>query len=132
MTEFYNQYFCGEINMFSVIVEDDGRVAYAYLMKHTTIVGDVWLYNQEKAPDQIDWNNKELTPFLNPKEYVGENIQPVRFSEEITPEWSLTKEKRLYFVSIIINNKLIAKLSEESKPGWSSLVVKNGPLAKIL
>jgi hypothetical protein len=28
---------------FSVVVEDDGRVAYAYLMHGDAIIGDVWL-----------------------------------------------------------------------------------------
>ena len=29
----------------SVVLEDDGRVAYAYLLEKDTIVSDVWLYN---------------------------------------------------------------------------------------
>lgn len=30
----------------TVVVEDDDRVAYAYLLHEGRIVGDVWLYNR--------------------------------------------------------------------------------------
>lgn len=55
------------------IVEDDGKVAYAYLLKGNDIISDVWLYNQQRTPDTIDWTNKVDMLFLNPKNYILNN-----------------------------------------------------------
>lgn len=33
-----------------LIIEDNGRVAYAYLLKNEKIIGDVWLYNRCVSP----------------------------------------------------------------------------------
>jgi hypothetical protein len=33
----------------TVAVEDDDRVVYAYLLRHNQIVGDVWLYNRPRS-----------------------------------------------------------------------------------
>jgi hypothetical protein len=52
-----------------VVLEDDGRVAYAYLKDHGAIVADVWLYNVAEAPDQNHWRDKSNLPFLNPGKY---------------------------------------------------------------
>jgi hypothetical protein len=41
-----------------VIVEDDDRVAYAYLVREGRILADVWLYNRMPAPWRLsttDW-----------------------------------------------------------------------------
>jgi hypothetical protein len=35
----------------TIVIEDDGRVAYAYFYSpENEIVGDVWLYNRCRAP----------------------------------------------------------------------------------
>jgi hypothetical protein len=39
-----------------VIVEDDDRVAYAYLVREGRIIADVWLYNRLLAPWRPPWN----------------------------------------------------------------------------
>lgn len=70
MTEFYKQFFCKTNQSYSLIIEDDGRVAYAYLLLNEEIIGDLWLYNQEETPSFSDWSNPDNMPFLNSQQFV--------------------------------------------------------------
>ena len=70
MTNFYDQFYCDKCNEYSIVIDDDGRVCYAYLLSNKKIIGDVWLYNKSQAPMHTDWNNKNEMPFLNPIEFV--------------------------------------------------------------
>ena len=129
MSEFYKQLFCENNQKYSVIVEDDGKVAYAYLLNDNTIVGDVWLYNQFPAPDEVNWKNNTDLPFLNPKEFTNEEIVPVLIDDDIDLKCLLSNDNQLQEVKIYIRQRLLAKLSPGSKPGWSCIVMKDGPLA---
>jgi len=55
----------------SVMLEDDGRVAYAYLLQDGKVVGDVWLYNVVETPERVDWKDRSQMPFLNPKRFCS-------------------------------------------------------------
>jgi hypothetical protein len=46
-----------------VIVEDDGRTAYAYLLARGVVVSSVWLYNVAEAPVLADWSLEAKFPF---------------------------------------------------------------------
>ena len=71
-------------------------------------------------------------PFLNPSEYVKESIPPIIDEDEIELKWTLVdNNETVKEVDVYINKKLIAKLSPGSKPGWSTVVIKDGPLAKV-
>lgn len=70
MTGFFKQMFCDTDKRYSVVVEDDGRVCYAYLLLDGEIVADVWLYNSAETPNDIDRQSKGDLPFLNPSTYV--------------------------------------------------------------
>jgi len=132
MSEFFSQWFCNLNTSYSLIIEDDERVAYAYLMKEEDIIGDIWLYNQIPPPIIVDWEDTDDMPFLNPKEYVKECIPPIINENAIELKWTLIdNNETVKEVDIYINKKLIAKLSPESKPGWSKVVTKDGPLAKV-
>lgn len=51
---------------YSVVFDDDGRVAYAYLLDdHASIVADVWLYNRCETPAQPESTSPENMPFAN-------------------------------------------------------------------
>ncbi len=65
---------------YSIIIEDDGKVAYAYLYDaEKRIVSDVWLYNRGENPATIDWSDRSKLPFQNPAGYVSEIIfKPLR------------------------------------------------------
>ena len=112
---------------FAVYIEDDDRVCYAYLLMEDKIVGDIWLYNHAPTPSDPEWHSKENLPFLNPAEFVKENLEPFEASSPVEVTWDLGEET---VANIFLASRLIAKLTVGSCPGWSSLVTKDGPLAR--
>ena len=131
MSKYYNQSFCETNNNYSVIIDDDGDVAYGYLIEDEKIIGDVWLYNQGVTPISADWVNGKKIPFLNPLDFIIENIKPINNNNEIRFVWYLSNDTMsLYKVEIYIRDKSIAYMIPGSKPGWSAVVYKDGPLAK--
>lgn len=127
--------FCTQINCefdphYSLKIQDDGRVAYAYLYEGEDIVGDVWLYNREEPPQTSFWLPEDR-PFLNPKEYLTANaaIKPITNESELRCEWTESKDTGLIEAAIYIRDKFIASVAVGDKPGWSVLVSKDGPLA---
>ncbi|HWZ35320.1 MAG TPA: hypothetical protein VNW51_04135 [Mucilaginibacter sp.] len=123
---------CEFDNHYSVLITDDGRVAYAYLYEGEDIIGDVWLYNRQEAPAISFWLPEDM-PFLNPKEYLLKeaNIKPIQHESDIRCEWTESKDDGLIEVGIYIRDKFIASAAAGSKPGWSVLVIKDGPLACV-
>jgi hypothetical protein len=111
----------------TVVLEDDGRVAYAYLLDGETVVGDVWLYNVNDTPDTVDWKDRSEMPFLNPRPLCKVESSPrLREDSAIHCVWSDTGTE------IFIEETLMARLSAGSRPGWSRLALRAGPLAKPL
>jgi hypothetical protein len=131
MSTFYFQTSCEFDRDYSLKIEDDGRVAYAYMYWGEDIIGDVWLYNQLDAPKDAKWHEQEM-PYLNPAEYLikDSSITPLKDAGEIRCEWTETKDG-LIEVDILLHGKFIAQLAAGAKPGWSALVVKDGPLAQV-
>ncbi len=111
---------------FAVYIEDDDKVCYAYLWKEKKIVGDIWLYNSAPTPSEPEWHQKENLPFLNAAEFVNENLEPFNAWSPVEVTWDFGEET---VANIFLSERLIAKLTVGSCPGWSSLVTKDGPLA---
>ncbi|MFO0589032.1 MAG: hypothetical protein U0441_15890 [Polyangiaceae bacterium] len=111
----------------ALVLEDDGRVAYAYLLDQERIVGDVWLYNVSEAPESEKWKDQTERPFLNPKSFCNAKTVP-RLSEDasISCKWF---ERG---VEVLVDAVLVARLEQNAKPGWSRLASRPGPLAKPL
>lgn len=132
MSTFTTQIPCEFDNYYSLKIVDDGRVAYAYLLEGEDVIGDVWLYNQQQAPAISFWQPEDM-PFLNPMEYLSENasVKPIQQESEIRTEWTESKDDGLIEVGIYIRDKFIASVAAGSKPGWSVLVAKDGPLALV-
>lgn len=132
VTTFFDQFLSPYSDNFLVVIEDDGKVAYAYLLKEKEIIGDVWLYNQQETPEVTSWKNKEDLPFINPKEFIGncKMVKPVQSPKEITITWKY--ESDLKEAKIYINNELVAILIPEMCPSFSTRVCKDGPLARKL
>ncbi|MDB4924068.1 hypothetical protein [Mucilaginibacter sp.] len=132
MSKFSLQVFCEFDPHYSIVIKDDGRVAYAYLYEGEDIIGDVWLYNQQEAPAISFWREEDM-PFLNPKEYLlkDASIKPITNDSDIRCEWTESLNDGLIEVGISICDKFIACISSGSKPGWSVFVVKDGPLAYV-
>jgi hypothetical protein len=123
---------CEFDDYYSIVIEDDGRVCYAYLYEGEDIIGDVWLYNQQQAPTTSFWQAEDM-PFLNPTEYLTRDaaVKPIINENEVRCEWTTSKDDGLIEVGIYIRDKFIASIISGSKPGWSVLVIKDGPLALI-
>jgi hypothetical protein len=132
MSQFLLQIACEFDESYSVLIEDDGRVAYAYLLEHGDVIGDVWLYNQATAPDNTNWLD-QTTPYLNPAEYLakGASIAPITQASQLRGEWTASPNDGSIEVGIYIRDRFIASIASGSKPGWSVLVVKDGPLALV-
>ena len=135
MNDYFEQFFSENSDQFSVIIENDGRACYGYLLRDKQIVGDIWLYNQDKTPDQTDWSKREQLPFLNPEEYAkgpGDTIT-ILTENDVHVQWLFADDTGgLDQVEVYIRGELSAILKENSKPGWSSNAKKDGPLANVL
>ena len=118
---------------FSIVIEDDGRVGYAYLMdSRSEICGDVWLYNRCPAPDEPEWHDPSGAPFANPSAYV-QSCTEFPFpnsSADIEIDWA--REDGECLARIFFQKKLVAVVKNGAKPGWALMAKKDGPLAKSL
>jgi len=132
MSVFIVRIVCEFDNHYSVKIQDDGRVAYAYLYEGEDVVGDVWLYNQQAPPATSFWLPEDM-PFLNPREYLADNasIKPITDESQVRCEWNESKDDGLIEAGIYIRDKFIASVAVGAKPGWSVLVAKDGPLAYV-
>lgn len=112
---------------FAVYIEDDDKVCYAYLWKEgENIIAHVWLYNVARTPREPELQIEENHPFLNSAEFVKENLEPFDAWLPVEVTWDFGEET---VANIFLASRLIAELTDGSRPGWSSLVTKDGPLA---
>jgi hypothetical protein len=117
----------------SVLIEDNGRVGYAYLLDADGhICSDVWLYNRCLAPTEPEWVDREKAPFANPAPYVNqkEEFPPPTSADDFSIEWECQCDHCV--ANVFVRMKLIAKLENGTKPGWAALATTDGPLAKVL
>jgi hypothetical protein len=117
----------------AVIIEDDGRVAYAYLLNgEGQIRGDVWLYNRCQTPADPEWHDRTNAPFANPATFVDE-VRCFRAPDSIEDffvKWDEAGQSDV--AEIYLFNECFAKLKDGAQPGWSLLAAKDGPLARVL
>ena len=111
----------------SVTLEDDARVAYAYLRQRGQIVSDVWLYNIAEPPEQDAWSDRTQLPFLNPRKYCTQEAV-----ERITQSSQVNCTVASGCVEVRIEGRLVARLKPGAKPGWSKYAAIDGPLARRL
>ena len=123
--------FDDEVSYFSIVFDDDGKVAYAYLLENGKIIGDVWLYNRGDTPDEPEWTDRTKMPFANPREFVSDSsVEPAEDENDIDVEWK--HEHGQTEGSVFLRGMLLGKLRPGANPGWSALAIKDGPLAKVL
>lgn len=108
----------------SVVIEEDSRVAYAYLLDAGTIVSDVWLYNIGDAPTQVDWQDRAQMPFPNPSRFCRD-VPYSRLSSQSDVKCVMHSSQ----VDVIVDGELFARLKPGARPGWSKLASRRGPLA---
>jgi hypothetical protein len=114
----------------AVVLDDDGRVAYAYLRgPEGEILGDVWLYNRGPAPEVADWSDPSQAPFPNPKTHARPLDRPLpRSPDDLCVQWTI--EGQLLLADVHLHGALLARLSPGSAPGWNVLVTMDGPCAQ--
>jgi hypothetical protein len=128
-----NLAFDAEDGRHTLEIEDDGRVAYAYLKDWDRIVGDVWLFNRCDAPDAEEWRDKSKLPFANCRGYFDEaagRIQEPLEPDDFQVDWDVSEEAARAY--IYLREDLIAVVATGTKPGVSRFATKNGPLAKVM
>lgn len=119
---------------FSVVFEDDGRVAYGYLLDSAqNVLADVWLYNRCEAPSSPEWDDPSRMPFANPSEFVrrDQDFAPVADISEVDVTWDHDDPSRIS-AQIFIRGRRFAVLRPGDRPGTCILAAKDGPLAKTL
>ncbi|PUV26374.1 hypothetical protein DCO56_05350 [Sphingobacterium athyrii] len=87
------------------------------------------MYNSVQTSEEREWHTKENLPFLNPVEFVRENFEPFREDTLVEVNWC---EDNGIVASIHVAGQLIAKLRVGTFLGWSKVVSKEGPLAKLM
>ena len=114
----------------AVVLDDDGRVAYAYLRAaEGDILGDVWLYNRVPSPEVADWSDPSQAPFPNPKTHARALDRPLpRSADDFSVQWMLDGE--LLLADVHLHGALLARLSLGSAPGWNVLATLSGPCAQ--
>jgi hypothetical protein len=112
----------------SLGIEDDGKVAYAYLLHGERIVADVWLYNVAETPESVSFRDPALMPFLNPRAFCRLDVALARIgpASNLRCEWASTH------VDLFVDGEWTARLREGARPGWSKLASRPGPLARPL
>lgn len=119
----------------TVIFNDDGHTAYAYLAEGEQLeecVGDVWLYNTTETPQAPEWTDASRAPFANPAEYVvAERVRPAKTPQEVSFKWVREPAQRV-FCAVFVRGELFAVLTKDAKPGWSRNAKRNSPVALVL
>ncbi|HSI83419.1 MAG TPA: hypothetical protein VK970_06520 [Candidatus Methylacidiphilales bacterium] len=134
MTTLFHQLF-SEDAIYSCIIEDDGRVAYAYLMEGKEMIGNLWLYNQEATPAVDAWREDRGTlPYLNSARYVDAQLmlKPLETPGEAEVVWEYRPNGRLHMLHLILRGTHYGVLAPHVKPGWTVAASQDGPLAQHL
>jgi len=118
---------------YAVVLENDGKVVYAYLRDAGNIVADVWIHNVGEAPERPEWDDLVNAPFANPREYCRSHQPPLVGdpADDLTLEW-IYAEGNVVAVLVSIRGATVARLEPGSTPGWSRFAKKDGPLARVL
>lgn len=117
----------------TVVVEEDENVCYAYLLLEGAVVFDAWAYNRTPAPLLASWKPSDRKmPSVNSAEYVNgtgvlDEVQPNRLSVS----WPIDIDSDPSAeVVVCVDGDPIVWLAFGAKPGWAALAVRDGPLAR--
>lgn len=130
-TEFLTE-FSDDVSGLRLVIEDNGRVCYGYLISPEGIIGDVWLYNRGAPPREPEWDNPERAPFANPANLSKENLPYVipNSSDAFKVHWEEIEGGSM--ARIYIDEVLGGILAPGDKPGQSAAACADGPLARVI
>lgn len=113
----------------SVVIDDDGRVAYAYLRgPDEDIIGDVWLFNRIDVKTPVDWADPTQAPFPNPPQLARPFEGKLPRAKDLDVRWTL--DGPLLLADVLVRGQVLARLSPGSTPGWNVLALAVGPCAQ--
>lgn len=120
--------------LYSAVFEDDGRVAYIYLLYDGNIINDVWIYNVGSTPKISPWTKAGAKPpFKNSKRFVVDGaFDRVQLAEEIEFRWRAARGDRFDCLEIWVRGVFHADITEKTKPGRCRLASIDGPLARAM
>jgi hypothetical protein len=119
-------------NETAVVIHNDGRTVWAYLHTPSGIVSDVWLFNLEAAPAEIEPNPERDRPPLNAARYCSPEAVPViSYPDDVEIRWRYG-DGRLRSVEISVEHQPLARLAPGVRPGWSRFAAVDGPCAQKL
>ena len=119
---------------FSLVIDEENSVCYAYLKKHGVIVNHVWLYNRGETPTIPLWTQKGIEPpFKNSSEYISDlNFQAPNSEEDFTISISAENEESFNYIDILIKGICFGRFLWNIKPGYAKLSKSENRLAKPL
>jgi len=118
----------------SLVVEDDGRVAYAYLHRANEVVAHVWIYNRCPASSDPEWDDPSKLPFANSSEYMSEDgyvMGPVDRGDVVVT-WESDESGADPVAYIYLFEDLVAVIGVGDKPGYARFAIKDNPLAQVM
>jgi hypothetical protein len=126
--------FASPCGHYLLTIEDDGKVAYAYLKEKESraIVGDVWLYNRCRAPAIPEWTDRAKVPFANPQAYVRESagmVERVRVADLLV-DWEGAGTAVVAYIYLL--GDLLAVVGVGDRPGCARCATASNRLARVL
>ena len=114
----------------TVVVHNDDRTVWAYPRTSDGIVGDVWLFSLEAAPDEIA--PERGRPPLNAARHCSPEAPPViERPDDLELRW-VYEEERLVSVEIVVDDRALARLAPGAQPGWSRFAAVDGACARAM
>ena len=102
---------------YSVVIDDSGRAAYAYLLDGDEVVGDVWLWNRAE-PQADEWADPARLPFANLTEFIDPNVRPPSSAEQMSVAHRWEPDGTIA-VELLDGQRVIARLWVGAQPGQS-------------
>jgi hypothetical protein len=118
-------------NITKAVFEDDGNVAYCYIIENGEIASDVWVYNRREAPITNPWNDYSDPPYLNPEKYAIKANKLPESRSDVTIEW-VNEPGKKPIALVKVFDEVLARISSDVKPGYARLAHTEGPLARPL
>ena len=127
---YFNQFFAHQENKYSLIIEDNGKVAYAYLLENGDIISEVWLYNNgESLYDNWDSISEDDLPIQNLPIFIEHFTLPIKEDSDVNLKWIV--EDSFVRVFVFIRQELIAILSSNEEIGSSTSISVDTPIARL-
>jgi hypothetical protein len=124
--------FRSPCDRYSLVFEDDGKVAYAYLKEAGAIVGDLWLYNRCLTPQDPGWHDRTRIPFALSRDFVADGARLTRpvGSADVRVKWHYEGDVPVAYIYVF--EDLLGVVGHGDKPGYARHAVVDSRLARVM